>query len=45
MKNRSNVSRGQFLSYIHICRAIFHDEIAQGTRMSIFSNLIMKVER
>ncbi|OZM57010.1 hypothetical protein CIB95_09580 [Lottiidibacillus patelloidae] len=45
MTNCSNVSHGQFLSYIYICRAIFHDGIAQGIRMSFFSNFIWKIER
>ncbi|WP_275477412.1 RAxF-45 family protein [Bacillus coahuilensis] len=29
--------RGQFLSYVYICRAIFHDVVMNGTRLSFFS--------
>jgi hypothetical protein len=45
MKSRSVASCAQFLAYIYICRAIFHDGIFQGTRMPFFNNLIWNVER
>lgn len=35
-------ARTQYMAYLHICRAIFHDSAADGTRMSIFIQLNRK---
>ncbi|MGB8000541.1 MAG: RAxF-45 family protein [Anaerobacillus sp.] len=32
--------RTEFMEYVSICRAIFHEEAAQGTSLSKFSNFI-----
>ncbi|MGM0838524.1 MAG: RAxF-45 family protein [Bacillota bacterium] len=29
--------RGQYLSYLHLCRAIFHDSFVDGIRLSFFN--------
>ncbi|WP_328589039.1 RAxF-45 family protein [Sutcliffiella halmapala] len=31
--------RAQYLSYLHICRAIFHDSVVNGIRLSFFKQL------
>ncbi|MEI5908628.1 RAxF-45 family protein [Bacillus spongiae] len=36
--------REQFLAFIHICRAIFHANVANGTRVPFFSNFIMNAK-
>ncbi|WP_343796956.1 RAxF-45 family protein [Bacillus carboniphilus] len=43
--NRFVVIRGQILDFMYICRAIFHDAAANGTRMPFFSNCIMITKR
>lgn len=35
-------ARTQYMAYLHICRAIFHDSAINGTRMSIFRQLNRK---
>jgi hypothetical protein len=42
--SRSVGLHGQFLEYIYICRAIFHEIAFIGIRMPFFSKLNMKTE-
>ncbi|MDX8364584.1 RAxF-45 family protein [Cytobacillus sp. IB215665] len=37
----SVINRNGFLSYIYICRAIFHGVVFNGIRMPIFRNNII----
>ncbi|CAG9622438.1 RAxF-45 family protein [Sutcliffiella rhizosphaerae] len=32
-------ARTPYMAYLHICRAIFHDLVANGIRLSFFSKL------
>jgi hypothetical protein len=43
--SRSVGLHGQFLAYIYICRAIFHEIAFNGISMPFFSKLNMKSER
>ncbi|MEC2057075.1 RAxF-45 family protein [Peribacillus psychrosaccharolyticus] len=43
--NRSIILREQWLDYMYICRAIFHDAIVQGRSLSFSNNCIMRIER
>ncbi|WP_281183666.1 RAxF-45 family protein [Bacillus marinisedimentorum] len=36
--NRSVMNRGQEMDFLYLCRAIFHDQSADGIRMPFFSN-------
>ncbi|PFB59866.1 hypothetical protein DN390_18890 [Bacillus sp. SH7-1] len=42
---RSLAARAKFLDYIYFCRAIFHDVIVNGIRLSFFNNCIVAIER
>ncbi|WP_263623359.1 RAxF-45 family protein [Bacillus infantis] len=43
--NNAVLLRGDWMSYLSICRAIFHEAAANGTSLSIFSNFIRKTKR
>ncbi|MGE1109588.1 RAxF-45 family protein [Bacillus wiedmannii] len=42
---RSLAARAKFLDYIYFCRAIFHDVVVNGIRLSFFYNCIVAIER
>ncbi|HDX9630535.1 TPA: hypothetical protein ROY30_004260 [Bacillus cereus] len=42
---RSLAARAKFLEYIYFCRAIFHDVVVNGIRLSFFNNCIVAIER
>ncbi len=42
---RSLAARAKFLDYIYFCRAIFHDVVVNGIRLSFFNNCIVAIER
>ncbi|MCP9281978.1 hypothetical protein COE81_21475 [Bacillus wiedmannii] len=42
---RSVAARAKFLDYIYFCRAIFHDVVVNGIRLSFFNNCIVAIER
>ncbi|HDR7870346.1 hypothetical protein MNO09_29555 [Bacillus sp. N5-665] len=42
---RSLAARAKFLDYIYFCRAIFHDVVVNGVRLSFFNNCIVAIER
>ncbi|WP_281281365.1 RAxF-45 family protein [Pseudalkalibacillus caeni] len=39
-----SVARTQFIEFLHICRAIFHDAVVDGRSMPFFNNCIMTTE-
>ncbi|HHT7221231.1 RAxF-45 family protein [Bacillus thuringiensis] len=41
----SLAARAKFLDYIYFCRAIFHDVVVNGIRLSFFNNCIVAIER
>jgi hypothetical protein len=43
--NNAVLVRGDWMSYLSICRAIFHEAAANGTSLPIFSNFIWKTKR
>jgi hypothetical protein len=43
--SRSVGLHGQYLEYIYICRAIFHEVAINGIRMPFFRQLNRKTER
>ncbi|ADK03024.1 MULTISPECIES: RAxF-45 family protein [Bacillus] len=42
---RSLAARAKFLDFIYFCRAIFHDVVVNGIRLSFFNNCIVAIER
>lgn len=42
---RSLAACAKFLDFIYFCRAIFHDVVVNGIRLSFFNNCIVAIER
>lgn len=42
---RSLAAYAKFLDFIYFCRAIFHDVVVNGIRLSFFNNCIVAIER
>lgn len=42
---RSLAARAKFLDFIYFCRAIFHDVVVNGIRLSFFNNCIVAIEQ
>ncbi|GMR65573.1 MULTISPECIES: RAxF-45 family protein [Bacillus] len=41
----SLAARAKFLDFIYFCRAIFHDVVVNGIRLSFFNNCIVAIEQ